>query len=128
MKGNFLGKILIDAIPLLISSLLEELKLFIVIDDPHLEVVLFPLHLVETAILRFHVQWLLDLLWKEHLGDDDVEELEAFGSEHLVQKVLHLLGVGLTLDLVHLKMSLATDEHSDTLSQGSFKLLIELVD
>jgi hypothetical protein len=108
--------------------LLEQLKLLLVIDHPHVKIVLLFLHLVETAELGLDIQRLLNLIGQHHLSNNNIHKLQAFGIKHLVKEIFHLRCVGFTLDLVHLKMGLAPDQDSDTLSDSRLELLIELVD
>lgn len=124
LKRDLLGEILIDGIPLLISSLPEQLELLFIVDDSHIEVILLPLHIVEGSELGLHIEWLFDLFRKQNLSHDDIHEFKTFGAKHLIKEVLHLLGVGLAFNLVHFEMGLSSDEHSHSLGQGSLQLLV----
>lgn len=128
VQGDLFREILVDAIPLLISSLPQCFKLLLIINLPHLEVILLPFHFVQGTELGFQIQWLLDFFRKLNFSDDDIKKFKTFVAEHLVQELHHGSSVSLSLDIVHLKMGLTPDKHSHSFGDGCLKLFIQLVD
>jgi hypothetical protein len=128
LQGHLPGKVLVDVVSSLVFLLSEKFKSFLIVNKLHIVVVFLLLHLIQRAELGLHVEWILDLIRKEHLGDDDVAELESLGAEHLIEEIFHFLGIGLSFDLIDFKMSLSSDEHSNSLGQGGLELLIQLID
>jgi hypothetical protein len=108
--------------------LLGHLKFFIIVNESHIITVLLSFFIIQRCELGFKIEWSLDLLWQLDLGDDDVFEAETFVLEHFVQELFHASSVCGTLDLVDFQMSLASNENSNSFGDGSFKLLIKLID
>lgn len=127
-QRHLLREVFLDAVPLFVPSLLESLQLFLVVNESHVEVVLFSFQLVQRSELSLLVEGVLDVLGQLDLGDDDIGESEALVVEHLVQEVFHSAGVRGTLDLVHFEVGLASNQHAHSLRDRGFELFVELVD
>jgi hypothetical protein len=128
IKSNLLGEVFLDAVSLLVSSLSECFKLFLIVDDTHVKVVLFSLLIIQRSKLSLFVERVLDFLWQCNISNDDIGEFQAFVCKHVVQELEHFSSIGGALDLVDFKVSLSSDEDSNSFGDGGLKLLVQLVD
>jgi hypothetical protein len=108
--------------------LLEGFKLLLIINDSHVEVVLFSLLFIKRSKSSLLIKRCLDFLGQLNISDDDIQELKAFVAKHIVQECLHAVSVSGALDLVHFKMGLASDQDTNSFSDGGLKLFVQLVD
>jgi hypothetical protein len=107
--------------------LLEGLKFFIIVNELHVVVVLFSFLVVQGGELGFKIKGSSNLIWELNLGDYDIFEINTFICEHFVQELSHGSSVSGTLDLINFQVGFTSNQNSDSFGNGSFELLIQLV-